>query len=372
MGNRTFLSVSNAATDSIAYEHVAFETNNFLAPIWFCLVSQEQFQRYSDQVMQAWNNIQSFADHPNVEELPEWVAFSEAFQWQITWSDAAKQLCQNIPRTLAFFPSLADPVYEWLKTLSTHVERYSTPVIHLELSQYSSFYDDPVNYLRDIQTIVTLWQSPHRSHEKIWQEAAEDIYMLYGEQLPWVDQKVTDQEQVLEAQSVPPNPSVTRKSRPKGLEELYYWLLAILAAAVFFIVTYFTKSIWIGALAFVSPLIVIILINLPKRMKPASVLNKKDNIASFSNHVLNIEYFDGKSPIGAEGLAIDWLEGESISWKQILQVKELSSHEIEVVISAENEPITNKRIVLKLEEQLLARDIVLSIYAIRLVQKMAV
>lgn len=51
MGNRTLLSVTNADTDSINYENTAFETNNFLAPVCFCLVSQEQFQRYSDQLM---------------------------------------------------------------------------------------------------------------------------------------------------------------------------------------------------------------------------------------------------------------------------------------------------------------------------------
>lgn len=65
MGNRTFLSVTNADTDSVDYENTAFETNNFLAPVWFCLVSQEQFQCYSDQLMQAWSKIQPHMDQPD-------------------------------------------------------------------------------------------------------------------------------------------------------------------------------------------------------------------------------------------------------------------------------------------------------------------
>lgn len=78
MGNRTFLSVTNADTDSINYDNTAFETNNFLAPVWFCLVSQEQFQCYSDQLMQAWNRIHPYMDQPDVEDLPEWECFSKA------------------------------------------------------------------------------------------------------------------------------------------------------------------------------------------------------------------------------------------------------------------------------------------------------
>ncbi|MDI6679726.1 hypothetical protein QMA02_28445 [Bacillus wiedmannii] len=80
MGNRTFLSVTNADTDSINYENTAFETNNFLAPVWFCLVNQEQFQRYSDQLMQAWSKIQPYMDRSDVEDLPEWECFSKALQ----------------------------------------------------------------------------------------------------------------------------------------------------------------------------------------------------------------------------------------------------------------------------------------------------
>ncbi|WP_155986041.1 hypothetical protein [Paenibacillus gorillae] len=43
MGNRTFLSV-NAEAAKGQYEDVAFETNNFLAPFWFSLASQDQYQ----------------------------------------------------------------------------------------------------------------------------------------------------------------------------------------------------------------------------------------------------------------------------------------------------------------------------------------
>lgn len=57
-GDRTLLSVTSADTDSVDYENIAFETNNFLVPVCFCLVSQEQFRGYSEQLMQAWSKIQ--------------------------------------------------------------------------------------------------------------------------------------------------------------------------------------------------------------------------------------------------------------------------------------------------------------------------
>lgn len=53
-----FLSVTSADTDSVDYENIAFETNNFLVPVCFCLVSQEQFRGYSEQLMQALSKIQ--------------------------------------------------------------------------------------------------------------------------------------------------------------------------------------------------------------------------------------------------------------------------------------------------------------------------
>lgn len=110
-GNRTFLSVTNAHTDSIHYENIAFETNNFLAPVWFCLVSQEQFQRYSEQLMQVWSKIQPYMDQPDVEDLPEWECFSKVLQWQIPWPDAVGQLRLRLLGTLTHFSSLSALVY---------------------------------------------------------------------------------------------------------------------------------------------------------------------------------------------------------------------------------------------------------------------
>ncbi|WP_223836778.1 hypothetical protein [Paenibacillus oceani] len=145
--------------------------------------------------MQAWSKIQPHMDQPDVEDLPEWERFSEAFQWQIPWADAAEQLRLNLPGTLDHFPSLAAPVHEWLETLSTHVQRYSAAVIYLELSQYFSFTGDPALYLKDIQKYVTLWQSPHPSQEKVWQGAGDNFYMLNGEHLPWRERTVAQPEQ---------------------------------------------------------------------------------------------------------------------------------------------------------------------------------
>ncbi|WP_391572338.1 hypothetical protein [Cohnella sp.] len=215
MGNRTYLSITSADTDSVDYENIAFETNNFLAPVWFCLVSQEQFQRYSEQLMQAWSKIQPYMDQPDVEDLLEWEHFSEAFQWQIPWADAAAQLRLSLPGTLAHFPALAAPVYEWLEALSPHVQQYSAAVIHLELSQYFSFTGDPALYLKDIQEYVSLWHSPHPSQEKVWQGAGDNFYMLTGEHLPWRERTVAEPEQAPEIEPTSPKPPASGRRQPK-------------------------------------------------------------------------------------------------------------------------------------------------------------
>ncbi|BBH23728.1 hypothetical protein Back11_50730 [Paenibacillus baekrokdamisoli] len=379
MGNRTFLSVINADKDSVDYENTAFETNNFLAPVWFCLVSQEQFQRYSGQLMQAWSRIQPHMDQPNVEDLPEWECFSEAFQWQIPWADAAEQLRLSLPGTLAHFPALAAPVHEWLETLSTHVQRHSAPVIHLELSQYFSFTDDPALYLKDIQEYVTLWLSPHPSQAKVWQGAADNCYMLNGEHLPWREITAAQPEQAPEnqpAQSIPPT---SGKRQPKWLQELYIWLLAILSAALFLTVYVKTSSGWLAVLGFLIPSLIIVLWNVifgPKktsrpRLEAATAL-KRNSTPSYA--VLRIEHFDGHSPIGVDGMETGPSEDKSlpdlIPWLQIMQAKVLSSHEVELMISTENPPVFALQLHFKLDEQLVAKDTVSAINAIVLAHKM--
>ncbi|MDM5232898.1 hypothetical protein [Lysinibacillus pakistanensis] len=379
MGNRTFLSVTNADTDLVDYENTAFETNNFLAPVWFCLVSQEQFQRYSGQLMQAWSKIQPYLEQPDIEDLPEWECFSEAFQWQIPWVDAAEQLRLSLPGTLAHFPSLAAPVYEWLETLSTHIQRYSAAVIHLELSQYFSFTGDPVLYLKDIEEYVNLWQSPHPSQEKVWQGAADNFYMLNGEHFPWRERVVAQPEQAPEIQPVQSIPPASEKRQPKWQQELYIWLLAILSAALFLIVYVNTSSGWLAVLGFLIPSMFIVLWNMiigPKKtarhLLETATTVRRSSTPSYA--VLRIEYFGGHSHIGVGGMDTGALEDKSlpnlIPWLQIMQAKVLSSHEVELMISAKNLPVSTLQ--LHLDEQLVATDIVSAVNAIVLAHKMSV
>ncbi|QUL55460.1 hypothetical protein KDC22_02440 [Paenibacillus tritici] len=372
MGNRTFLSVTSADTDWIDYENTAFETNNFLAPVWFCLVSQDQFQRYSRQLMQAWSKIQPHMDQPDVEDLPEWEQFSEAFQWQIPWADAAEQLRLSVPGTLARFPSLATPVQEWLETLSTHVQRYSSAVIHLELSQYFSFTGDPVLYLRDIQEYVTLWQSPHPSQEKVWQGAADNFYMLNGEHLPWRERTAAQPERAADIQPAQSIPPASGKRQSKWRQELYIWLLAILSAALFFTVYIKTSSGWLAVLCFFIPSMCIVWWNIINGRKQTSrhqleaARTLKRNSPP-SDAVLRIEYFAGHSPIGVDGMETGPSEDKAlpdlIPWLQILQASVLSSHVVELIISANHSPVSTLPIHLKLDEQLDAKDIVSAVNA---------
>ncbi|MFB7158830.1 hypothetical protein [Lysinibacillus sp. NPDC056232] len=136
-----------------------------------------------------------------------------------------RAVAPEFTRYTGHFPSLATPVHEWLKTLSTHVQQYSAAVIHLELSQYFSFTGDSALYLKDIEEYVTLWQSPHPSQEKVWQGVDDNSYMLNREHLPWRERTVAQPEQNPEiqlAQSIPPT---SGKRQPKWRQELYIWCL---------------------------------------------------------------------------------------------------------------------------------------------------
>ncbi|MFD0710884.1 hypothetical protein [Paenibacillus sp. GCM10027626] len=381
MGNRTFLSVTNANAKSIEYEHIAFETNNFLAPIWFCLVGREQFQRYGERLMEAWSKIQPHMDEPDVETFPEWESFSDAFEWQIPWLEAVEQMRLSLPRTLARYPMLAAPVQEWLNTLSTHVRLYPEPVIHLELSQYFSFTGDPALYLKDIEEYVSLCQSPHPSQAKVWQGAAESGYKLGGEHLPWREHKAVQAEQVLETKAAQSDPPTSVKRPSKLLQEFYIWLLAILLAALFLIVYFKTSSFWLAALAFLVPLSVPVLwhILFERPGKTSSHRPKSDALLernnSLSINVFGMEHFDGNSLIGADGLQTGSAEDPSIPalipWPQITQAQGISSHEIVLTISADHPPIPVAPIHLRLNGQLSAKDAASAINAIALAYKMA-
>jgi len=378
MGNRTFLSITSADTDSVDYENIAFETNNFLAPVWFCLVSQEQFQRYSGQLMQAWSKIQPYIDQPDVEDLPEWERFSEAFQWQIPWADAAAQLRLSLPGTLAHFPALAAPVHEWLEALSPHVQQYSAAVIHLELSQYFSFTGDPALYLKDIQEYVSLWHSPHPSQEKVWQGAGDNFYMLTGEHLSWRERTVAEPEQAPEIEPASPKPPASGKRQPKWRQELYLWGLAILSAALFFAVYVSTSSGGLAVLGFLVPSLFIVLwTRIPKKnsrhLPEEATTQKRSSTPSYAG--CRIEYFGGHSPIAVDGLETGPSDNQSLAdripWLQIMQAKVLSSHEVELKISSQNPPVSNVQLHLKLEEQPAAKDIVLAVNAMVLAHKMS-
>ncbi|MED2839101.1 hypothetical protein P4255_16590 [Bacillus wiedmannii] len=140
--------------------------------------------------------------------------------------------------------------------------------------------------------------------------------MLNGEHFPWRERTITQTEQDLEihpAQSIPP----TRKRQPKWLAELYIWLLAILSAALFLTVYVKTSSGWLAFLSFLIPSLFIILWNViisPKknfrhRLEEHTTLGT-DSSSSYA--VLRIEYLDGHSPIGMDGIEISPSEDTSL------------------------------------------------------------
>ncbi|MGO4699330.1 hypothetical protein AB4Z50_34360, partial [Paenibacillus sp. 2TAB26] len=61
-----------------------------------------------------------------------------------------------------------------------------------------------------------------------------------------------------------------------------------------------------------------------------------------------------------------------IPWLQIIQAKVLSSHEVGLMISTKNPPVSTLQLHFKLEEQLVAKDTVSAVNAIVLAHKMSV
>jgi hypothetical protein len=370
------LSVTNVGADEGEYDNVAFETNNFLAPVWFSLVSREQFERYSERLMQTWGEVQPIINRPDAEELPEWQRFSEAVQWRIPWVESAKTLQINLPGVLACFPVLAGPVLEWLETLSSHVRRYPDALIHLELSQYFSFTGDPALFLRDIEQYVALWESPHPSQAYIWQGAADNAYRLIGEPVPWRDRE----DALPEPAPKPAAPSATGKRSAKWLQELYIWLLAILSAALGFAVYYKSSSVWLAALGFFVPSLLLILWHAlfgPKRrshrqedaVSGRSADSPRKEKVTPSPDGIGIEPFNGPSPIQADGLTLVSPEDDPslpnvIPWPQIRQAAAISPHELELALAVEQTDGAGLRLRLKLDERLEAKDAASAVNAI--------
>jgi len=185
-------------------------------------------------------------------------------------------------------------------------------------------------------------------------------------------------EQTPEIQPEQAIPQKSGKSRPKWKQELYTWLLAFLSAALFLTIYIKTSNGWLATLGFLTPSLFIVLSYVifdrkkNSRHRPeAAATFKRDS--TLSNTVLRIEYFDGRSPIGVDGMGTGPSEDKSlpdpIPWLQIMQAKVLSLHEIELMIS-ENPPGNTLQLQLKLDEQLVAKDTVSAVNAIVLAHKM--
>lgn len=203
--------------------------------------------------------------------------------------------------------------------------------------------------------------------------------MLNGEHLPWRERTLAQPEQAAKIQQTQSIPSTSRNRQPKWRHELYIWLLAILSAALFLIIYFNTSSGWLAVLGFLIPSLLIVLWNWmigPKKNSHhqlETVTTLKRN-STPSNTKFRIEYFDGHSPIGVAGMETGPSEDKSlpnlISWLQIMEASVISSHEVAIMISTKNSPVSTIQLHLKLEEQLAAKDIVSAVNAIVLVNKM--
>lgn len=366
MGNRTFLSVTSEAVDG-RFEDVAFETNNFLAPLWFSLVSQEQYLRYRERLLTTWNAIEPYLEHEDLEELPEWEAFAKALHWQIPWGEAVTQLRQSLPVTLARFPALGPPMQEWLKTLLTHGRTHQSPVVHLELDQYFQFYTDPLPYLEQIEQCLQLWRHPDELWFQRWNDNMNP-YLLGGEHLP--KGEGNDEDQRKEATMVTPeieetqiaNSTSAKKRSSKRLEELYIWLLATLSGALFLGTLLLTSSKWLAVLAFLLPAICIVLWELlirPRKIPSAKKETKTERSVP-SLVTSKITYYDGASPLklqGIEAVNLDKTDSYTVLWHHILRAQVSLPNQIVLILHTEFESLYPSPAMVILDDELDAEHI---------------
>ncbi|RKN86162.1 hypothetical protein [Paenibacillus ginsengarvi] len=362
MGNRTFLSVT-ADTGEGQYEDVAFETNNFLAPLWFSLVSPEQYQRYRERLLTTWNAVKPHLDNEDLEDVPEWEAFANALNWHIPWKEAAAQLRQSLPVTLARFPALGPYMSEWLETLFTHVQTYQAPVVHLELAQYFDFYTDPLPFLEHLEDCLHLWWRPDEMGFERWNQTMTP-YQWGGEHLPKIAR--TGDDRIITETAVTPEPveariaesASTKKRSSKRSENLYLWLLAILSAALFIGTLLLTSNAWLSVLAFLVPSICIVLWELFIRPKRPPSVRKESPVPSLAAN--RIAYYDGDSPIKLQGIeAVNRVGNEAFTvlWHHILRAEVSRPNQIELVLHAEFERLYPSPAVVPMNAHLSAEQI---------------
>ncbi|WP_442603281.1 hypothetical protein [Paenibacillus sp. KN14-4R] len=342
MGNRTFLSVTAEAVDG-QYEDVAFETNSFLALLWFSLVSQEQYQRYRGQLITTWNELKPHLKNEELEDLPEWEAFAEALNWHIPWGEAATQLRQSLPVTLARFPMLGPYMLKWLETLFTHVQTHQSPVVHLELSQYFHLYEAPLQYLEQIEHCLHFWWRPDEFER--WDDKMNP-YLLGGEHVPKREGNGEDQQKdepmatsEIEETWIA-NSNFAKKRSSKRLEGLYFWLLATLSAALFLGTLLLTTSKWLAVLAFLLPSLCIVLWELLIRPRKIPSTKKERSVPSLVTS--KITYYDGTSPIKLQGIeAVNLGETDSFTvlWHHILRAQVSLPNQIVLILHTEFESL---------------------------------
>lgn len=363
MGNRTFLSVTSGAAEG-QYEEVAFETNNFIAPLWFSLVSKEQYQRYREQLMASWQAVETHLDNEELEDLPEWSAFGEALNWHIPWVGAVQQLRQSLPVTLARFPGIGPYMEEWLETLYTHVRTYESPVIHLELAQYFHFSMDPVQYLEEIEQYLGLWWHPDERWFQDWNDRL-NAYLLGGEHLPKREGENEEDGEQYEAVATPiiqeshSADLALDKLSSKKRDELYLWLLGVLSAALFGGTWLLTSNKALAVLAFLLPSICIVLRELLIRPKRTS-LNRREAPAP-SPAASKIPYYNGSSPIKIQGFEANHSKhGDAfiIPWVHIRSAKVIQHNAIELALHTAFQHLYPSSVIVTLDGSLEPEQIV--------------
>lgn len=368
MGNRTFLSVTTGAAEG-QYEDVAFETNNFLAPLWFSLVSQGQYQHYRERLITTWDVVKSHLDHEDLEDLPEWEAFTKALTLHIPWGEAEMQLRQSLPLTLARFPALGPYMLEWLDNLKTHVRSHQSPVIHMELGQYFYFYEEPLQYLKQLDQCLQLWWGPDEAWFERW-NTNMNPYLLGGEHLPKREGSGEERtEEATKTTSVTAETQLTPSTsakRSKRLEGLYTWLLAILSGALCIGTLLLTSNTWLAVVAFLLPAICIVLWELLIRPKKKIPPAKNEN-SILSPTPVKITYFRGVSPIkpqGIEAVNLDMTGSFTVPWDHIKCAQVREPNQIMLVLHTAFESLYSAPVMAVLNDELDAEHVTYAINTI--------
>ncbi len=311
MGHRTFLFVHEATESALTFNQCVDETNNRFALEWFAWLPQDVLDEYVLRI----RGLKSVLEHEPGNSESEVVEIPTEIR--IPYTEALACFRQSLLLVLKRSPELAASMRDLFLAVEEHAQSLSSPMLTLDCLQMANFngvdnyLDDMVRHhafwrlqmpLDDVLDSTCLHNTQSGIHTLDIQTRSKGLAEKY--------QKLARLEEQAYGKNV-----VSQKGqrwRDKH-EDMLSWILAIVAAAMFFVVYFLTRSLWLGGLAFL--LIAVVLTLLIYRRPAKKVLDSKV-LAAIQHLKKDIQAYRAMEQNPSGNLAFDvpqlYLDGEPV------------------------------------------------------------